>query len=71
MRKEAAKRWFNPDKWLNNVEIVTARRIGMETSTYVRNIYRYYVTYKLKLDAMEANQEVPRAGSTKCPKEEG
>jgi hypothetical protein len=25
MREEAAKRWFNPDDWLNNVEIVTAR----------------------------------------------
>ena len=33
---------------------MTAKKIGMETTTYVRNIYKYYVTYKLQLDAMEA-----------------
>jgi hypothetical protein len=29
------------------VEIVAARRIGAETVTYVANIYKYYVAYKL------------------------
>jgi membrane-bound lytic murein transglycosylase MltF len=51
MRKEAAKRGLDPDKWFNNVEIVTAEKIGIETTTYVRNIYKYYVAYKLMLDA--------------------
>jgi len=54
MRREAAKRGFDPDKWFNNVEIVTAQKIGMETTTYVRNIFKYYVSYKLQLDAVEA-----------------
>ena len=53
MRKEAAKRGLDPDKWFNNVEIVTAEKIGIETTTYVRNIYKYYVAYKLMLDAHE------------------
>ena len=53
MRKEAAKSGLNPDKWFNHVEIVTAQKIGMETTTYVRNIYKYYVSYKLQLDAQE------------------
>lgn len=48
MRKEAAKRGFDPDKWFNNVEVVTGEKIGMETTTYVRNIYKYYVAYKLQ-----------------------
>jgi membrane-bound lytic murein transglycosylase MltF len=39
MRKLAAKRGLDPDKWFNNVEIVTAQKIGMETTTYVRNIF--------------------------------
>ena len=26
----------------------------METTTYVRNIFKYYVAYKLALDAQEA-----------------
>jgi membrane-bound lytic murein transglycosylase MltF len=56
MRKEAEKRGLEPDTWLNNVEIVTAREIGLETTTYVRNIYKYYVAYRLQLDAMEATR---------------
>lgn len=51
MRKEAAKRGLNPDKWFNNVEMVTAEKIGIETTTYVRNIYKYYTSYKLMVDA--------------------
>jgi membrane-bound lytic murein transglycosylase MltF len=54
MRKDAAKRGLDPDQWFDNVEVVVARRIGIETTTYVRNIYKYYVAYKLALDAQEA-----------------
>ena len=50
MRKEAEKRGLDPDKWFNNVEVVTAEKIGIETTTYVRNIYKYYVSYRLTLD---------------------
>ncbi len=57
MRREAAKRGLDPDKWFNNVEIVVAQKIGTETTTYVRNIYKYYVTYKLTLDAMEQQKK--------------
>jgi membrane-bound lytic murein transglycosylase MltF len=54
MRREAKKRGLDPDKWFNNVEVVTAEKIGAETTTYVRNIYKYYVAYKLALEAQEA-----------------
>ena len=47
MRKEAARRGLDPDKWFNNVEIVTAEKIGAETTTYVRNIFKYYAAYRL------------------------
>ena len=50
-RREAAKRGLDPDKWFNNVELVIAEKIGTETTTYVRNIYKYYVAYRLTLDA--------------------
>jgi membrane-bound lytic murein transglycosylase MltF len=53
MRKEAAKRGLDPDKWFNNVEIVTAEKVGIETTTYVRNIYKYYVAYTLMLATQE------------------
>jgi membrane-bound lytic murein transglycosylase MltF len=51
MRKEADKRGLDPDQWFNNVEIVTAEKIGIETTTYVRNIFKYYVAYKLVTEA--------------------
>jgi membrane-bound lytic murein transglycosylase MltF len=64
MRKEAEKRGLNADKWFNHVEIVTAEKIGMEPTTYVRNIFKYYTSYKLTLQAQQererALQQVPK-----------
>lgn len=57
MRKEAAARGLDPDKWFNNVEIVVAEKIGIETTTYVRNIYKYYAAYKLIVDAQAEKQK--------------
>jgi membrane-bound lytic murein transglycosylase MltF len=53
MRREAEKQGLDPNKWFNNVEIVTAQKIGMETTTYVRNIYKYYVAYRLQIEVQE------------------
>jgi membrane-bound lytic murein transglycosylase MltF len=57
MRKAAEKGGLDPDKWFNNVEIVTAKKIGIETTTYVRNIYKYYVAYKLLAERREEGQK--------------
>jgi membrane-bound lytic murein transglycosylase MltF len=57
MRKLAAERGLDPDKWFNDVEIVTSEKIGAETTTYVRNIYKYYVAYKLVEEAHAARRE--------------
>jgi membrane-bound lytic murein transglycosylase MltF len=58
MRKEAEKRGLDPDQWFNNVEIVTAEKIGIETTTYVRNIFKYYVAYRLTTDAMASVEKM-------------
>jgi membrane-bound lytic murein transglycosylase MltF len=58
MRRIATQRGLDPNQWFNNVELVTAEKIGMETTTYVRNIYKYYIAYKLTLEQMELNQEL-------------
>jgi hypothetical protein len=55
----AAKRGLDPDKWFNNVEIVVSERIGIETTTYVRNIYKCYVGYWLLVEA-QAEREKAR-----------
>ena len=57
MRTAAAPRGLDPDKWFNNVEVVTAARIGIEPTMYVRDIYKYYVAYKLMQDAQAAERQ--------------
>nr|WP_250478430.1 MULTISPECIES: transglycosylase SLT domain-containing protein [unclassified Caballeronia] len=60
MRKEAAARGLNSDVWFNNVEIVVAEKIGVETTTYVRNIYKYYASYHLLKEAQAQRSRVVR-----------
>jgi len=50
----AKERGLDQNVWFNNVEIITAEKIGIETTTYVRNIYKYYVSFKLMMDAKAA-----------------
>lgn len=57
MRREAAKRGLDPDEWFNNAEVVSAEKIGIETTTCVRNIYKYYVAYRLMLDVCAAAEQ--------------
>ncbi len=47
LRREAEKRGLDPNVWFGNVELVASERIGRETVTYVSNIYKYYVAYRL------------------------
>jgi len=50
LRKQAAESGLNPNVWFENVELIAAQDIGQETVTYVRNIYKYYVAYKLAVE---------------------
>jgi membrane-bound lytic murein transglycosylase MltF len=61
MRKEAARRGLDPDKWFNNVELVTAEKIGIETTTYVRNIFKYYTAYRLGTDVRDEQRRAREA----------
>jgi membrane-bound lytic murein transglycosylase MltF len=47
LRVEAGQKGLDPNVWVDNVEMIAAARIGMETVTYVANIYKYYIAYKL------------------------
>ena len=53
LRREAEKRGLDPNVWFGNVERVASERIGRETVTYVSNIYKYYITYRLLTDQQE------------------
>jgi membrane-bound lytic murein transglycosylase MltF len=50
LRRDAEKRGLDPNVWFGNVERVASERIGRETVTYVSNIFKYYITYRLLTD---------------------
>jgi membrane-bound lytic murein transglycosylase MltF len=54
LRKEAQTRGLDPNIWFNNVERIAGERIGRETVTYVSNIYKYYIAYRLTLEEWNA-----------------
>ena len=56
LRKETSEMGLDPNVWFGNVELVAAKDIGQETVTYVSNIYKYYVAYKLAMEARQARQ---------------
>jgi membrane-bound lytic murein transglycosylase MltF len=66
LRREAAAKGLDPDKWFNNVELLAAEQIGRETVQYVSNIYKYYVAYKLVLDR-EEQRNAAKARATAAP----
>ncbi len=45
-RKRAKQLGFDPNRWFANVEIGMYRAVSGEPASYVRNIYKYYVTYQ-------------------------
>jgi membrane-bound lytic murein transglycosylase MltF len=47
LRKQAAVEGHDPNLWLDNVELIAARKIGRETVRYVRNTFKYYVAYRM------------------------
>ena len=57
LRRLAARRGFDPDRWFGSVELVVAEKVGIETTRYVRNIYKYYIAYTLMLDAHAEQQK--------------
>jgi len=57
LRKAAAARGLDPNVWFNNVELVASEKIGRETVTYVSNIYKYYIAYKLIVENEEERRK--------------
>ncbi len=64
LRKVAAERGLDPDVWFGNVEIVVSEKVGSETTKYVRNIMKYYMSYRL---TTEMRQETEKAREAMTP----
>jgi membrane-bound lytic murein transglycosylase MltF len=45
-RRRATQLGFDPNRWFGNVEIGMYRAVSGEPASYVRKIYKYYVTYR-------------------------
>ena len=56
LRRETEKRGLDPNVWFGNVERVASERIGRETVTYVSNIFKYYVAYRLLAEQQERRE---------------
>jgi membrane-bound lytic murein transglycosylase MltF len=61
LRKDAAKRGLDPNVWFGNVEQIASERIGRETVTYVSNIYKYYIAYRLIEGERARREEAKKA----------
>ncbi len=57
--KRAKRMGLDPNRWFGHVEVAAARTISREPVTYVRNIYKYFVTYK-KLEKARMSREESR-----------
>jgi membrane-bound lytic murein transglycosylase MltF len=65
LRAETKKRGLDPNVWFGNVERVASERIGRETVTYVSNIYKYYITYRLLSDQRDRREAAKAAVGTR------
>ena len=57
LRQRAKAEGLDPNIWFNNVELVAAKEIGAETVTYVSNIYKYYIAYRMVAEREQAKKK--------------
>lgn len=55
MRTRAKKMGLDPNVWFRNVERAAQQMVGSETTRYVANVYKYYLSYTL-LDNLDDNK---------------
>jgi membrane-bound lytic murein transglycosylase MltF len=60
-REKAREMSLDPNRWFGNVEVAAARTISREPVIYVRNIYKYYVAYKLHEESKAARDAAKQA----------
>jgi len=55
-RNRAKELGFDPNRWFGNVEFIATEHMGYEPMIYVRNVYKYYISYRLKLKEIQSIQ---------------
>ena len=60
VRRVSKKMGYNPDRWFFNCEYGALRLVGSEPVSYVRNILKYYVSYRLSLRLQQESRRQTR-----------
>jgi membrane-bound lytic murein transglycosylase MltF len=63
LRRQAEAEGHDPNRWMENVELVVARKVGRETVNYVRNVFKYYVAYRMSWEDRESRQSIGEMNS--------
>jgi membrane-bound lytic murein transglycosylase MltF len=58
LRSQADREGHDRNSWVDNVELIAERKIGRETVRYVRNVFTYYVAYRLAVEAGEQRRNL-------------
>jgi len=61
LRDSTRKRRLNPNVWFGNVELVVSEKVGPEPVTYVSNIFKYYVGFRLMEEHRLAQRQAKEA----------
>jgi membrane-bound lytic murein transglycosylase MltF len=56
-RAVAQQAGLDPNIWFNNVELGAAKVAGLTPVQYVSNIYKYYISYQLADERLEADRK--------------
>jgi len=59
-RRKTKALGFDPNRWFGNVEVGMYRSVSGEPVSYVRNVYKYYVTYKRLEELRRARERALR-----------
>ena len=72
LRRLAAQRGLDPDRWFHNVERIVLEKVGRQPVQYVANIHRYYTAYRLAEDIQSDPAGTPApARRSSAPAREG
>jgi membrane-bound lytic murein transglycosylase MltF len=55
-RRKTKALGYDPNRWFGNVDVGMYRSVSGEPVSYVRNVYKYYVTYK-RLEGLRQARE--------------
>jgi membrane-bound lytic murein transglycosylase MltF len=57
-RTSASQLGYDPSRWFNHTELGAMQRVGLEPVHYVRNINKYYLSFRISLTLLEMKKDI-------------